>query len=204
MRQPVHPSRGGAIRHMQIFLFANREIHLHWIHLRNRGKYASRADQIPDLDGRNTSDAINEGKDFRVTQIQRGLFDRSLIRLDCCFRREECLRVCVELALRNCVRFGLRDVTLHVNFSVGSTSLSLSELSICLIKYGLKRARIDFEKNLALSDEGPFVIVLANQVAAHLRRDLRVDVAFERPYPLTLSRYVLLDDACYFDCRWLR
>jgi hypothetical protein len=73
-------------------LFADWEIHLDRIHLRNRGKHAGRPDQVPDLNGRDTSDAVNEGKDFRVAQIQRGLFDRSLIRLDGCLRREKCLR----------------------------------------------------------------------------------------------------------------
>ena len=31
-----------------------------------------------------------------------------------------------------------------------------------------------------------------------------VNVAFERPNPLPFNRYVLLNDACYFDCGRLR
>ncbi len=102
------------------------------------------------------------------------------------------------------MRLGLRNVAFYVNFGVGHPRLGLSQLAFGLIQHGLKWTRINFEKNLAVSDKGAFVIVLTNQIAAYLRRDLRVDVAVERPHPLSLNRHVFLDDACYFDCGRLR
>src|SRR5580704_8558185 len=36
------------------------------------------------------------------------------------------------------------------------------------------------------------------------RRDLCVDVAFERSYPLALNRHVFLNDRCDFDLNWWR
>src|SRR2546426_8241992 len=101
------------------------------------------------------------------------------------------------------LRFG--NITLHVRFGVRHLCLSLRQLSFGLIKHGLKWTRIDLKKELPLFDECPFVIILANEVTVHLRRDLCVDVAFERSYPLALNRHILLDDRCDFDHRrWRR
>jgi hypothetical protein len=52
-----------------------------------------------------------------------------------------------------------------------------------LIEHRLKRARIDSEQNLTLSDEASSLILLANQIAAHLGLNLRVHVPLERSYP---------------------
>src|SRR6201984_1103406 len=99
-------------------------------------------------------------------------------------------------------RFG--DITLHVRFGVRHLRLSLRQLSFGLIKHGLKGARIDLKEQLTLFDECAFVIILANQVTAHLRLNLRIDVAFERSHPLALNRHILLNDRRDFDDRWWR
>ena len=72
------------------------------------------------------------------------------------------------------------------NISVGHLRLGLRELSFRLIKHRLEGTRIDFEKNLSFSDQCSFLIVLANQIAAHLRLNLRVYVSLERSYPFPL------------------
>src|SRR5882672_6090783 len=100
------------------------------------------------------------------------------------------------------LRFG--NITLHVRFGVRHLCLSLRQLSFGLIKHGLKWTRIDLKKELPLFDECPFVIILANEVTVHLRRDLCVDVAFERSYPLALNRHIFLNDRCDFDLSWWR
>src|SRR5437899_10394738 len=100
------------------------------------------------------------------------------------------------------LRFG--NITLHIRFGVRHLRLSLRQLSFGLIKHGLKWTRIDLKKELPLFDECAFVIILANQITAHLRLNLRIDVAFERSHPLALNRNILLNDRRDFDHRWWR
>src|SRR5256885_17195520 len=100
------------------------------------------------------------------------------------------------------LRFG--NITLHVRFGVRHLRLSLRQLSFSLIKHGLKGTGIDLKEELTLFDECAFVIILANQVTAHLRLNLRIDVAFERSHPLPLNRHILLNDRRDFDHRWWR
>src|SRR5437870_7524956 len=100
------------------------------------------------------------------------------------------------------LRFG--NITLHVRFGVRHLRLSLRQLSFGLIKHGLKGTGIDLKEELTLFDECAFVIILANQVTAHLRLNLRIDVAFERSHPLPLNRHILLNDRRDFDHRWWR
>ena len=100
------------------------------------------------------------------------------------------------------LRFG--NIALHVQLGVRHLRLSLRQLSFGLIKHGLKRTGIDLKEELTLLDECAFVIILANQVTAHLRLNLRIDVAFERSHPLALNRHILLNDRRDFDDRWWR
>src|SRR5258708_25217523 len=100
------------------------------------------------------------------------------------------------------LRFG--NITLHVRFGVRHLRLRLRQLSFGLIKHGLKGTGIDLKEELTLFDECAFVIILANQVTAHLRLNLRIDVAFERSHPLALNRHVFLNDRCDFDQWWRR
>src|SRR2546425_6675229 len=100
------------------------------------------------------------------------------------------------------LRFG--NITLHVRFGVRHLRHRLRQLSFCLIKHCLKGTGIDLKEELTLFDECAFVIILANQVTAHLRLNLRIDVAFERSHPLPLNRHILLNDRRDFDHRWWR
>src|SRR5258708_10643382 len=132
------------------------------------------------------------------------LFDRRLAGLNCGLRPTERLRVRIQLTLGNGVSLRFGNITLHVRFGVRHLRLSLRQLSFGLIKHGLKWTRIDLKHELPLFYQCAFVIILANQVTAHLRLNLRIDVAFERSYPLALNRHILLNDRCDFDDRWWR
>ena len=72
-----------------------------------------------------------------------------------------------------------RDIAIHVQFGVRHLRLGLSQLSFRLIKHGLKGTGIDLKEELTLFDECTFVIILSNQVTAHLRLNLCIDVALE-------------------------
>src|SRR5438094_6889599 len=98
------------------------------------------------------------------------------------------------------LRFG--NITLHVRFGVRHLRLSLRQLSFGLIKHGLKGTGIDLKEELTLFDECALVIILANQVTANVRLNLRIDVAFERSHPLPLNRHILLNDRRDLDHRW--
>src|SRR5580704_2056167 len=207
MRQPIDAAWSGVVRHAQIFLFADWEIDLDRIHLGNCGEYRGRSHQVAHLHSVDAGDAVDQRKNFRVAQIQRSLFNRSLSRFHGRLRSELLLRVGIELSLGNRVSFRLGDIAFDVEFGVGQLRLSLRQLPVGLIKRRLKWARIDFEENLALPDKSAFLVVLMNQISAHVRLDLSVDVPLERPHPFPLERYVFLDDWRYFDsgrCRGRR
>src|SRR5580658_9449877 len=99
-------------------------------------------------------------------------------------------------------RFG--NITFYIQLGVRHLRRSLRQLSFGLVKHGLKWTGIDLEQELSSSDQAPFVIVLANQVTADLRLNLRIDVPFERSYPLALKGHIFLNDRCDLDHRWRR
>src|SRR5437879_2585081 len=59
VRQPIDSTGSGAIRHPQVFLFADREIRLDWVHLRHRGEDRRRPDEVTHLHRGDTGDAVN-------------------------------------------------------------------------------------------------------------------------------------------------
>jgi hypothetical protein len=164
----------------------------------------SRTHQVADLNGVDSGDSIDQGNDFGVAKIDGGLFDCRLVRFNGGFRGAQRLRVGIQLALRNRVNFRFGNVTLHVQVGIRHLRFRLRQLSPGLIEHRLKWTRINLKEHLVLFDECSLVIIPANQVTAHLRRNLGVDVAFERPYPLALDRHVLLNDRCYFHLSWRR
>src|ERR1700740_2831753 len=108
------------------------------------------------------------------------------------------------MTLGNGVSLPFGNIPLHVRFGVRHLRLSLRQLSFGLIKHGLKGTGVDLKEELTLFDECAFVIILANQVTAHLRLNLRIDVAFERSHPLALNGNILLNDLRDFDHGWWR
>jgi hypothetical protein len=61
-----------------------------------------------------------------------------------------------------------------------------------LVNCGLERARVDLEQQLALLHQIAFAVVLLDQVAGHLRPDGRVDVAVHRTHPFHVDRHIAL------------
>ena len=189
--QPVAFSR---IADGKILLLADRKVSLDGVHLRNRGQYHRRADQIADLHGGEARHPIQKRQNLRETEIQLRCahirfrrFDRGLCRDDTgLISREQSfggalrLHFGVELALRNRARVSQRRIALHVDLRQHQLSLVLRQfpfrlrvlreclrpLAFHLIERRLKRARIDFEKNIAFVNKRPFAIVLPDQVAA--------------------------------------
>ena len=101
--------------------------------------------------------------------------------------------------------FRLGNVALHIEFSIRLLRFGLRQLPFGLIEHSLKWTRIDLKEDLTLFDKCSLVIILANQVTAHLRLNLCVDVAFERSHPLALHRHIFLSHRCDFDHRcWRR
>src|SRR5580658_4572844 len=196
-----------AVRHAQIFLFADGEINLDRTYLRNRGERARRSHQVAHLHGIDAGDSVDEGSDLCVAKVYRGLFYGRLVGLDGGLRRAERLSVGIQLALGNGMSFRFGNITLYVQLGVRHLRLSLRQLSFGLIEHGLKWTGIDLKEELIFSDEAPFVIILANQITGHLRLNLRIDVPFESSYPLALNRHIFLDDLRHFDqqrSRWGR
>src|SRR5580658_9776084 len=193
-----------AVRHAQIFLFADGEINLDRTYLRNRGERARRSHQVAHLHGIDAGDSVDEGSDLCVAKVYRGLFYGRLVGLDGGFRRAERLSVGIQLALRNGMRFRFGNITLYVQLGVRHLRLSLRQLPFGLVKHGLEWTGIDLKEELIFFDESPFTIILSNQVTGHLRLNLRIDVPFERSYPLALYRDILLNDRCDLDHRWRR
>jgi len=60
---------------VDVFLFADREIRLDRIHLRNRGQNRCRIDEISDLYLGDSRDAVDQGFDVGEFQVQPGLLD---------------------------------------------------------------------------------------------------------------------------------
>ena len=102
----------------------------------------------------------------------------------------------------------LRQRLLDLGLARGDLGLGLAQLrfgqgqsGLGLIHSRLERSRIDLEEQVTALDQRALAIVLADQMAADARADLRVDVADQRPYPLGGDRHVLLDHCLDFDHR---
>ena len=75
---------------------------------------------------------------------------------------------------------------------IGQRGPGLRQLPFSLVEHRLKRPRIDFEKQLPLLDESPFLIALLHQIAADLRAHVGIGESIECADPLAINRHVLL------------
>ncbi len=62
----------------QILLFADGEVHLDGIDLRNRSQVGVGSDQVAHLDFRNAGDTVHQRSNLRPAEIEFGAFDRRL------------------------------------------------------------------------------------------------------------------------------
>src|SRR6266853_3647968 len=81
-------------------LFADRKIDLDRTYLRNRGENRRRSHQVAHLYSVDSGNSVDQRNNFGIAKVYAGLFAYRLVCLDGCLRREELLRVGVELALR--------------------------------------------------------------------------------------------------------
>ena len=132
---------------------------------------------------------------MREVEIQLRLFDLGLGGLHRGVGRQVRLDVVVQLTLSDRSLFRQRSIPIDVELGLAELRLRLRELCLGLIKHGLKRTRIDLEKDLPLADRRTFFIVLRDEVSGYLRLDLRVVVPVQRRHPFLIDRNVLLDDA---------
>src|SRR5690348_11076067 len=166
-----------SLREVHVFLFADREVRLNRIDLRDRGQHSRWADKISDLHLSDPNDPVYQGCDISEAEVEVGLFHLRLSSLHCCFGSEVCLNVVVQLALRYGALLGQRCIPVDIELSLAQVGLCLRELRFCLVKDGLKGPRVNPEKSLALPDKRTFLVALLDDVTTHLRLDLRVYVA---------------------------
>src|SRR3984885_14690404 len=133
---------------------------------------------------------------FGETQIQSRLLHRGAACGHGRFGGQLRLRVSLELASRNGIRLGFRDVATDVERGIAELCLCLCELRLRLVQHGLEWTRIDLKEHVVLMDQGTFPIILLDQVPADLRLNLRVDIPIERRHPLAIDADVPLDHPC--------
>ena len=79
--------------------------------------------------------------------------------------------------------------------------LGLRQLRFRLIERCNERTRIDLKKDIALTDDGPFPVVLPDKVSADVRLNLCVHIPVQYRHPFAVNGHILLDDGYNFDGR---
>ncbi len=152
------------------------------------------ADEIADLNTCDAGDSSHQRRDFRELKVQLGLLDVRLCRQDRCLGATLHLNFGIELALRDCARFGQRRVALDIEAGLAELCLGLRQLRVRLIERRLQRPRIDLKEHVALPYDGTFPVVLFDDVPGDSRLNLRVHVSVERGHPVAVDRGVALND----------
>ena len=119
-------------------------------------------------------------------------------------RREIGLDVVVELTLRNRALAREGPIALQIALGLAELRLRLGQLRPRLREHRLERPAIDLEEHLALAHHRAFVVVALEQIAGHLRANLRVDVAVERRNPFARQRDPFGCDRDDADLGWRR
>jgi hypothetical protein len=165
-----------------------------------------RGDKVAHLRSRLTRDPANERSDLGKSKVQFRCGKRSFGGVDRGFRSGNGgirlfgrLPVGIKLALRNGACPRERSIALQVDLCEAALSLRLGELSfrllnlcLCLIDSGPKCTRVDLKENLILGDRRTFPVILADQIPAYLRLNLRVDKSIESAGPIAGERLVVL------------
>ena len=104
--------------------------------------------------------------------------------------------VAVHIQLRShLIGFGHRHLRLRLSeLRIGLRQLSggAGQLPFRLIQHCLERPRIDLKQKLPLFHERAFGVFLLQQVTGHLRLDVRVHQAVQRPNPFAVDGNVAL------------
>ena len=158
-------------------------------------------DQIADLIVGKSSDAINRCDNFRVAEIDLGLFHRCFVCFDVCSARlrgggcsitllvaDNFLLKQIQRALFVCICFYL------VGFVFCQSSLGLRQC-------GFEWPRIDLKKEIALLDHAALLVVARNDVALNLRVDVGVDKTVQRRDAFEHARHILRLHSCHKNFR---
>ena len=136
----------------------------------------------------------HQRRDFRELQVELGLLDVRLGRQNRCLGAKLRLNFRIELALRDCARFGQRRVALDIEAGLAELCLRLRQLRLRLIERRLQRPRIDLKEHVAFPYDRSFPVVLLDDVAGDSRLYLRVHVSVQRGHPVAVDRSVALND----------
>src|SRR6266849_7803063 len=185
-------------------LLTYSEIGFDRVYLRHRSKDRVRSNEVPDLHLRDAGNPSDELRDFGELHVEFSLFDVCLRRLHQGLRTEPRLDFRIKLALGDRARLRQGRVSLDIEVGFAKLRLCLRELRLRLVECGLKRARVDFEKDLSLSHHGPFFVVLLDDVPGNARLYLRVHVPVQRYHAFAVDWRVLLHDGGDFYDRWRR
>ena len=183
-----------AIGKVKILAFAERELHLDRIELRNGRQQRSVPDQVADLSLRDPGDAVDWRRHLAPIIVQLRVLDRGFCRLH---RRRRGVRRLIDVVVvlpadHLLLVEGLvpRDILLGL-FVV---SLLFREFAKCLIEGGFVLSIVYLEQQLAGLHMVAVRVILFQQVAGDLRINIRVDETFSRADPLGIDRHVFLDD----------
>ena len=116
-----------------------------------------------------------------------------LCRFDGCLCRELGLDFVIELGLRNGLLLSKRSIALYVERRSAQLGLRLGKIAFGAVKSRLEGSWVYLEQDLSFADSRSFFVVLADDVAGHLRPYLGVDVTVQARDPFTLEWDVTLN-----------
>ncbi len=120
-------------------------------------------------------------------------FDSRLRRLDRCLCCELGLDFGIELSLCNGLLLSERSIALYVERRSAQLGLRPGKFSFGTVKSSLEGSWVYLEQDLSFADIRSFFVVLADDVAGHLRPYLSVDVTIQGRHPFTLQWDVTLN-----------
>jgi hypothetical protein len=99
----------------------------------------------------------------------------------------------VKLALRNGPFLDQGGVAFHIDVGQIELRPCLGQLPFRLVERRLERSGVDFKQHITLVDVGAFLVVLADEIPAHLGLNLGVYVALQGRNPFGVDGHVHLD-----------
>ena len=169
-----------ALRGAKVFDFADVELGLDRVDLRDGRHDGGRAHEAPDLRLGNAGDPVDRRRHARPTAVEPRLRERGARRFD---RRRRLLLgrdVVVELLLGNDVLSDQLPVAFDVQPRLRERGHVPVEGSLRLVRDGLVVARVDREEEISSTDARSLPVLLLADVAFDLRPDVGVDEPVER------------------------
>ena len=192
---------GGA----EVFDFADVELDLDRIDLRDRGHDRGRAHQAADLRLGYARDAVDRRSHLGPAVTELRLRKCGTRRLDARCRLLLGREIVVELLSWDHLLGDQLPVALDVEARLSQGRDVPLQGSFCLVGYRLVIARVDHEEEIFPPDVRPLLVRLLADIPFDLRPDIGVDEAVQSPNPLAEERDVHLFDLRHLDGgRWRR